>query len=406
MKFFVYLLEASVCLTVWYLFYRLMLHRETHFGWNRLFIGLAVLSSLIIPALDIRLQPDTLPGQSSVLYEFTLAPVLVEKPQHIFWLNVLRYGYWAGVGVFACRLLFQIIHLIRFAYQRPSTRHGSYRLILTGGHFPTFSFFRLLFWNDAQNLPEANREQILTHELAHIRAGHSLDVLLMEVLKIVFWFNPIVYLWKNTLQEVHEYLADAAVTRKYVPDTYIQLMVKQALQQSNLSFASSFNQSAIKKRIAMIQKTETARAAIWKFAFSLPIIAVLVFLYACSEEKSVAEPVAGSRAKSANSEEVFMVVEDQPSPVGGTEAFYKFIAENLKYPDQARRMGIEGRVFAQFIVDTDGTLTDVQILKGIGAGCDEEVVKLLQRAPKWSPGRQKGEAVRVQMSVPVVFKLD
>lgn len=104
-------------------------------------------------------------------------------------------------------------------------------------------------------------------------------------------------------------------------------------------------------------------------------------------------------------EEIFQVVEDQPEPIGGMEAFYKYVSKNLDYPAQARRMGIEGRVFVQFVVDKDGSITDVVAIRGIGAGCDEEAVRVIKEAPKWKPGKQRGRAVKVRMVLPITFKL-
>lgn len=98
-------------------------------------------------------------------------------------------------------------------------------------------------------------------------------------------------------------------------------------------------------------------------------------------------------------------LEQQPAPVGGMEAFYKYLSRNLKYPDSARRMGISGKVFVQFVVDKDGSLSDVEILKGIGSGCDEEAVRVVKTAPKWNPGKQRSRPVRVRMSIPIVFKM-
>jgi len=86
-------------------------------------------------------------------------------------------------------------------------------------------------------------------------------------------------------------------------------------------------------------------------------------------------------------------------------AFYEYVSKNLKYPSQARRMGVEGKVFVQFVVDKDGSISQVQSIKGIGAGCDEEAVRVLQNAPKWKPGKQRGRPVRVRMVLPITFKL-
>jgi len=104
-------------------------------------------------------------------------------------------------------------------------------------------------------------------------------------------------------------------------------------------------------------------------------------------------------------EEIFSIVEDQPTPVGGMEAFYKYVGKNINYPAAARRMGVEGKVYVQFVVDKDGTLNEVTAIKGIGAGCDEEAVRVVKAAPPWNPGKQRGRAVKVRMVIPITFRL-
>jgi len=105
------------------------------------------------------------------------------------------------------------------------------------------------------------------------------------------------------------------------------------------------------------------------------------------------------------SEEVFTIVEQKPEPDGGFKTFYEYVGKNLDYPAQATRMGIEGKVFVQFIVEKDGSLTDIEVVKGIGAGCDEEALRVLKNSPKWIPGKQRGIPVRVKMIFPIMFKL-
>ncbi len=105
-------------------------------------------------------------------------------------------------------------------------------------------------------------------------------------------------------------------------------------------------------------------------------------------------------------EEIFIIVEQYPEPVGGMEAFYTFIGENIKYPVQARRLNVQGMVFLQFVVEKDGSLTDIKVVKGIGAGCDEEAVRVLSNVPKWKPGKQRGRFVRVKLTIPIRFVLE
>lgn len=122
------------------------------------------------------------------------------------------------------------------------------------------------------------------------------------------------------------------------------------------------------------------------------------------KEKTSEPPVFGPPAPETV-EIIFTIVEEKPEPNGGFSAFYKYVQKNLKYPGQARRMNIEGKVFVQFIIDKDGSITKVKAIKGIGAGCDEEAVRVISGAPKWNPGKQRGRPVKVRMTLPITFKL-
>jgi protein TonB len=124
-----------------------------------------------------------------------------------------------------------------------------------------------------------------------------------------------------------------------------------------------------------------------------------------TEETVVEDIVFEEPVEEEVAEEIFTIVEDQPEPKGGMAAFYEYVSKNLKYPAQARRMGIEGKVFVEFVVDKDGSITNVKAIKGIGAGCDEEAKRVISEAPKWSPGKQRGRPVKVRMILPITFKL-
>jgi protein TonB len=127
-----------------------------------------------------------------------------------------------------------------------------------------------------------------------------------------------------------------------------------------------------------------------------------------SEESRIEEitiPVLDNTIEKEDSDAIFTIVESPAAPEGGFETFYKDIAERMNYPAQARRMAVEGRVFVEFVINRDGSLTDLSVIKGIGAGCDEEAIRVLKTAPPWTPGRQRGKPVRQKMVLPIVFKL-
>ncbi len=124
-----------------------------------------------------------------------------------------------------------------------------------------------------------------------------------------------------------------------------------------------------------------------------------------TEQTIVEDIVFDEQPEDEKVDEIFTIVEDQPEFPGGIQAFYKFVSDKIKYPSQAKRMGIEGRVFVQFVVDKDGTVTNVEAVKGIGAGCDEEAVRVMKSVPRFKPGKQRGRPVRVRMVLPIMFKL-
>lgn len=124
-----------------------------------------------------------------------------------------------------------------------------------------------------------------------------------------------------------------------------------------------------------------------------------------TEDTKVQEIVVQAEEPKEEVDEIFTIVEEPAGPKGGMPAFYKYIADKMKYPAQARRMGIEGKVFVEFVIGKDGSISDVKAVKGIGAGCDEEAVRVVQSAPAWNPGKQRGKPVKQRMVLPITFKL-
>ncbi len=124
-----------------------------------------------------------------------------------------------------------------------------------------------------------------------------------------------------------------------------------------------------------------------------------------TEVEEYIAPVMSQEEESEEEKTIFMVVESMPEFPGGEPALYKYLAENIKYPQMAKESGIQGRVFVTFVVERDGSVTDVRVLRGIGGGCDEEAIRVVKGMPKWSPGKQRGKAVRVQYNLPVKFTL-
>ena len=124
-----------------------------------------------------------------------------------------------------------------------------------------------------------------------------------------------------------------------------------------------------------------------------------------TEETAIEEVVFEEMPQEEESDEIFLIVEETATPVGGMTAFYAYFAKNLVYPVPARQAGIEGKVYLQFVVDKNGNVSDVKVVKGIGFGCDEEAMRVIKKGPKWNPARQRGRAVKSRVTFPLHFKL-
>ena len=164
----------------------------------------------------------------------------------------------------------------------------------------------------------------------------------------------------------------------------------------------------------MMSKLKTNKFAMLKMIFVLPLAVILTIAVSISiSEKVVSQDIdKGAEVKvvnpesSSQEEKVFTLVEQMPRFPGGDEARIKYLKDNLKYPEKARKQGISGRVFISFVVEKDGTISNIRLLRGIGGGCDEEAMKVVAKMPSWEPGLQRGKPVRVQFNMPFSFNLD
>lgn len=312
-------------------------------------------------------------------------------------------------------------------------------------HPEAFSFFRKIKVNDS--LPQ--KAQIEKHERTHAQQMHSADVLFFEILSIINWFNPVVYLYQNAIRQIHEFIADEkAIAETENKREYALLLFSKSFGiNPNTLTNNFFNQSLLKRRIQMLQKPKSRKTAILKYGLSAPLFLLAMILSSATISKSKAVKVLEKKVEPKHEissllnsnltenpkekstvntnqdfqnvsaklvkdtipnkqETVFNKVDQTPSFPGGIQEFSKFLQENLKYPSEAKKAGIEGRVFVGFIVEKDGSLSNVEVKRGIGAGCDEEAIRVMKLSPNWIPGKQNGKEVRVSYIIPIFFRLD
>ena len=503
-----YIWQSSFCLLFLFGVYWCFLKDERTFNLTRAFILLAPAMALLFPIIEIPVNfakpsisledTDFLKSLASLqeqeeivgtygLPEFTVKssrlPILMEVTDY------LLLGYMGIVLLLGTRLAWHVLQinliLRKGWYQTVYKLKGNYFLVPTFGLAPVFSFFDKLFWDETQQLSEQEREQIIQHELEHIRQGHSWDVFYYQLLCVFFWFNPAIHLMRNALVDTHEFLADANVLKKTAnKESYRNLIVKIAFKGLDLPVGNYFIRSTTLKRILMMKKS--SKTNWFKLLMVFPLTAMLLVLVSMktlpdpqffkgylptnislikqqiqaahdsiqvtTKVKRIKSPVhyeyisemkggkiiaqfgdlqyeigeisdndeyrkvlhmlrmfkENSSFKKAYSEDVVMEPDKRPAPEGGMDAWNSFLAQNLKMPPQARELGVDDVVYAHFIIDKAGKITSPSILRALGMGLDDEVLRLLTlpKIPKWTPAEKDGQPVSTVMTVPVKFQTD
>ena len=299
--FFVYILKSSVCLAVFYLFYRLLLSRETFHRINRIALLSVIVLSVAIPFIRIitdepvAIQRPLLNLESLFQMAEMQTDIEVQTPQS-FWLPLLFVVYLAGCVFFFLRFLYSMIRIWRMIGkgERTVLSQGC-KLVVTNEAVSPFSWMGYIVIS-RKDMDESG-EEILTHELAHIGACHSLDMLVCSFCVILQWFNPAVWLLKQELQNIHEYEADESVINHGVDaKRYQLLLIKKAVgSQRFTSMANSFNHSKLKKRITMMLKRKSNPWARLKYLYVLPLTAVAVVAFARPEISRELEKISSAK---------------------------------------------------------------------------------------------------------------
>ena len=450
--FFIYILKSSVCLVLFYLFFRVLLSKETFHRFNRVALLGVLFLSLLIPFIEVTTNHQVEVQQTMLTIEQVLlmaemepatvdatGGVAVHEVASLSWIEILLLVYLSGIIFFACRNLYSLIRLFRLIHsgKREKLENGT-TLVVHEQEIAPFSWMKYIVIS-RKDLEENGRE-ILIHEAAHIRHRHSIDLLVADICIFFQWFNPGAWLLKQELQNIHEYEADETVINEGVnAKEYQLLLIKKAVGTRLYSMANSFNHSKLKKRITMMLKEKSSPWARLKYLYVLPVAAIAVTAFARPEvsdkvekissvkvndlaaivETKVAES-AGDTTKPADVKYVpaevrkrlkgtlvFEVAEEMPEfPGGGMSALMSYLKDNMRYPASAKEKGTQGRVTVQFVVDKDGSIKEPKLLRSVDKDMDAEALRLISNMPKWKPGRQKGQPVAVKYTVPVMFSLD
>ena len=429
--FFVYILKSSVCLAIFYLFYRLLLARETFHRFNRFSLLGILLLSCLLPLVEVSVKQETEVHQTMLTLEQLLmmadavnateAGARAETAT-VTWIQVALLVYLAGIVFFAFRNVYSLVRLLMLLKSGKKEDIGSYlpgrkervTLIVHNCDIAPFSWMGYIVIS-RKDLEENGRE-ILIHELAHIHNRHSWDLLVADVCIFFQWFNPASWLLKQELQNIHEFEADEMVIKEGVDAKLYQLLlIKKAVGTRLYSMANSFNHSSLKKRITMMLKEKSNPWARAKYLYILPLAALAVTAFARPEVSAVADEISAVKVIAPavhdsiqpNVQTVVAApssaLDQMPEFPGGMEALNTYLRNNIRYPQEAQKAGIQGRVIIQFIVSKDGSITDAEVVESVDPQLDAEGLRLIKNMPRWKPGMRKGQAIRVKQTLPIRF---
>jgi TonB family protein len=422
---------------VLYPVYWFFLRRDTFFQVNRFYLLAMMLFSMLVPLLPLRLVS---PGPASIIV-IMLDPVLITpaKVQHTFsahlqWIEVATVVYLTGALIFLLRFGLQLIQLYRITRRFGISESHGQRVVFVDRGYSPFSFFNLVFINE-EVIPAGSLPTILEHERVHIRQYHTLDMILVELATILQWFNPIIWLTGREMKSIHEYLADEGVLQTgIIRSQYQQMILDETMGIQVNSLTNNFNISLLKKRITMMTKSKSGIWARSKLVFVLPALLILWFMLTAKSFSNIVQEkfdnsqvvslgqivphqdtvIKSTSIKQSDDEFAPVMIDNRlvykrcdipPQYYGGDEARIKFLQSNIKYPEDALKSGIHGTVFVNFIIEKDGTVTNVNVLRGIGGSCDEEAIRVVRMMPKWIPGKVKGNNVAMDFYLPIKYTL-
>lgn len=412
-----YIIKSAMALALLYTCIIPLLEKETFHRLNRILILGCLIMSFAIPL--VHFTGGTNPTVDMVRQAVLLPEVLINgnaSEQSVWsWADIMTCIYIIGVVAIFLMTVVQTASLIlRLRKCEHITDNRGNTIVLTDCATSPFCLFHYIVMSrdDYAN----NRNYILTHEQEHIRLGHCIDLVILQVATIIQWFNPFVWLIGKNLKAIHEFEVDEAVLNKGIDATqYQKFLVIKAVGNRLQPFANNLNKESLKRRIIMMNQKKSNRWMMLKALFVIPVATLAVSVFASNTGVST---VTGEAVRTANAlptanmqtqqsaTKAYEVVEVMPKFKGGESAMMEFLMMNMKYPQAAVKAKQQGRAIVGFVVRKDGTVSDVHITKSAGyAVLDEEAMRVVKSMPAWEPGKQKGKPVDVKYNVPITFRL-
>jgi TonB family protein len=410
-----YLVKVFICSGVLYGYYALALKNTPIHQWNRYYLLMATLLSLVLPLLQIPVSFYSQPEQPTYTTQLISLRELIiyggKGRQQIASFPALCLVFYISiVTIFIVRFLLNLRRIYLLAKTCRKDENTGFILLESEQIQSPFSFFNNIFWSGNIAPDSKEGQQILRHELAHITGRHTTDKMLMETICALLWINPFFHLLKRELSMVHEFIADQAATDEDTAPEYARTILLLTLQSKQLPGVNNFSQSPVKRRILMLFMNKHNNT-IMKKSIVLPIVVTLI-AFISFQQKNLAQDTSQKKNEAPApvrepGKEVFTMVSEPPTFKGGEDALAQFLAKNIKYPKAAAKHKKGGTIFVQFVVEPDGTITNVKTVgEVVGFGLEEESMRVARQMPKWQPGKHEGKPVAVQFNLPIKYTLE
>lgn len=396
------------------LLYWLVLRDRIKLNHSRLWLVFSLVMPLIVPFLSI----FPVPNEISSISKITTGEILIQ-PQVSGENTLIEFNYYsvfttlffAFSSIFAIHYLVGLFRLLFIDRTSKLLKSNGMVIVFLSESTPPFSFFnRIYIQEDLVNSSAMN------HEEQHSRMFHSIDLLMIGALKVIYWANPAFWFIVRELRSIHEFQADRAVLEQGVNiREYQQLLLSITMGNTIGLPVNQFTQSFIKKRITMMTKNKGVRSALLRWIVAAPLALLAIWFVSCNQKNSnenesksdtiASEVQANPDARMESSDNKTIEVEKQAEFPGGQEAMGEFFSQNIKYPQRAKEDGITGTVYVSFTVDARGKVILPKVTKSASPELDAEALRVVNLMPKWTPAQDKGKAVAVEFTVPVKFAL-
>ena len=419
-----YIIQVILFQLLFLIVYDFVMSKETFFTKNRWYLLMSAIMSFCIPFIQIpSFQKVVSNGVRILLPEIVLSPQnMIEKTEVYQNFNGGLIIFWLGFLFFLVLFSFKVYKLSSLIIKNFIEKKDSYTLITLPNSKKAFSFFNYIFLG--ADINELEKEKIISHELIHCKQKHSLDLLFFESLKILMWFNPLLYIYQKRIATVHEYISDAIILKSADKKLYMNTLVNQLFDVENISFVNQFyKHSQLKKRIMMITKEKSNKMKQIKYLLLVPILASMLFYTACSNtENNVLEKRTITKQQIQTKNEIiekevipFTMIDKAPTfpgcPENDESCFNKKMQQHFQkefdaeLPNSLKLSPGKKRIIMLFKINKEGAITGIKA-KAPHPALQEEAVRIIKLLPIMKPGELNGKKVTVKYALPMRIEVE